>query len=74
MSIKITIQDKITFHWVFISNIKSINHIDRGLYIFQNFQTNAQVLQKQKEICIFSAAFYIQLNVDTYFIVILNCF
>ena len=28
------IQYKITIHWVFISNIKSINHIDRDLYIF----------------------------------------
>ena len=33
-----------------------------------------QVLQKQKEICFFQHAFYIQLNVDTYLIVILNCF
>ena len=33
-----------------------------------------QVLQKQKEIAYFQHAFYIQVNVDTFFIVTLNCF
>ena len=33
-----------------------------------------QVLQKQKKFANFQHAFYIQLNVETYFIVILNCF
>ena len=37
MSIKITVYKMKTFHWVFISDIKPVNHIDWGLYIFQNF-------------------------------------
>ena len=51
------IQDKITTYWVFISNIKTINHIDKRPVYLLNFQTNASFTKTKRYLHIFSMCF-----------------
>ena len=73
-SIKVTVFKIKSNFTEYSSVISSLLIILTEICIFSNFFKQMHVLQKQTEICIFQHAFHIQLNVDTYFIVILKCF
>ena len=73
-SIKITVFKTKSHFTEYSSVISSLSIILTEICVFSKIFKQMQVLQKQKELCIFQHAFYIKLNVDTIFIVILNYF
>ena len=72
----VSVNLKIKSHFTkYSSLISSLSIILTEICIFSKIFKRIQVLQKkQTKFAYFQHAFYILLNVDAYFIVILNCF
>ena len=74
MSIKITVF-KIKSHFTeYSSVISSLSIILTKTVYFLKFSNKCKFYKNKKILAYFQHAFYIQLNVDAYFIVLLNCF
>ena len=73
-AIKITVF-KINSHFTeYSSLISSLSIILTEICIFSKFSNKCKFYKNKKKFAHFQHAFYVQLNVDAYFIVILNCF